>query len=107
MAKKKKKAVKAKGGRKTAPSRKTTAPSRKAAQGAWIVTTSGDRAIADVAKDLKAAGFAVDQTLGEIGIITGKSNAKAITKARAVRGVSDVSPDQPVDIGPPNSRETW
>jgi len=100
MAKKKKKAVKAKGGRKTAPS-------RKAAQGAWIVTTSGDRAIADVAKDLKAAGFAVDQTLGEIGIITGKSNAKAITKARAVRGVSDVSPDQPVDIGPPNSRETW
>jgi hypothetical protein len=97
---KKKKTVKAKRGRKAAPSRKT-------AQGSWIVTTSGDRAIADVAKDLKAAGFAIEQTLDQVGVITGKSNAKAATKARAVRGVADVSPDQPVDIGPPNSRETW
>jgi hypothetical protein len=97
---KKKKTVKAKSGRKTAPARKS-------AQGTWIVTTSGDRAIADVAKDLKAAGFAIEQTLDQVGVITGKSDAKAITKARAVRGVADVSPDHPVDIGPPNSRETW
>jgi hypothetical protein len=96
----KKQAAKAKRGGKKAPP-------RKAAQGAWIVTTSGDRAIADVAKDLKAAGFAIDQTLDQVGVITGKSDAKAITKARKVRGVADVSPDQPVDIGPPNSRETW
>ena len=75
--------------------------------GGWVVTTSGDRSIAEIAKDLSAAGFTIDQTLQEIGVITGKSDPKTVGKARAIRGVSDISPDQPVDIGPPNSRETW
>ena len=39
--------------------------------------------------------------------LTGKSGAKALEKVRAIRGVADVSPEQKVDIGPPNSRETW
>jgi hypothetical protein len=97
----KEKAIKAKRGGKKAPPRKS------AAQGSWIVTTSGNRAIADIAKDLKAAGVAVQQTLHEVGVLTVKADEKAIGKARSVSGVSDVSPDHPVDIGPPNSRETW
>jgi hypothetical protein len=76
-------------------------------KGAWIVTTSGDRAMADIAKDLSAAGFGVDRTLEQIGVITGKSDHKTVAKARAVRGVADVSPDHEVNIGPPNARETW
>jgi hypothetical protein len=63
--------------------------------------------MAEIAKDLSDAGFAIDQTLEQIGVITGKSDDKAIKKARAVRGVTDVSPEQKVDIGPPNSRDTW
>ena len=39
----------------------------------WIVTTSGERSVKDVAKDLKAKGFSVDQVLDEIGAITGRS----------------------------------
>jgi hypothetical protein len=73
----------------------------------WVVTTSAVRPIAEIAKDLSAAGFKVDQTLDEIGIITGKSDDEAARKVRAVPGVADISPDNPVDIGPPNSRETW
>jgi hypothetical protein len=73
----------------------------------WVVTTSSERPMADVAKDLSAAGFSIDQTLDQIGIITGKAADKDVAKARRVRGVSDVSPDQQVDIGPPNSRDTW
>jgi hypothetical protein len=73
----------------------------------WVVTTSADRPLTEVAKDLSAAGFKIDQTLDAIGVITGKSDDKTAKKARGVRGVTDISPDNPVDIGPPNSRETW
>lgn len=73
----------------------------------WVITTSGDRPMAEIAKDLSDAGFAIDQTLEHIGVFTGKSNDKVVGKARSVRGVSDVSPEQKIDIGPPNSRDTW
>jgi hypothetical protein len=85
--------------------------SAKAAKGAkhptWIVTTSPDRPVADIAKDLSAAGFKVEQTLGEIGVITGSSDEEAVEKARKVRGVADISPDAPASVGPPKSRDTW
>ena len=101
-------APKQKGKRETAPRKTVT---RKTAQKkstqTWVITTSGDRPLADIAKDLSAAGFAVDQTLEQIGAITWKSDAKAVGKARAIRGVTDVSPVPLVDIGPPNSRDTW
>jgi hypothetical protein len=86
---------------------KKKAQSKTAPHKTWVVTTSAVRPIAEIAKDLSAAGFKIDQTLDEIGIITGKSDDKAVGKARAVRGVTDISPDKPVDIGPPNSRENW
>jgi hypothetical protein len=104
MAKKKALSKKA-AGRKGAVKKASRKPA--AAKGNWVVTMSGDRAIADVAKDLSKAGFAIERTLDQVGVITGKSHAKALTKVRAVRGVADVSPEQRVDIGPPNSRETW
>ncbi|BAR57670.1 putative transposase [Bradyrhizobium diazoefficiens] len=53
------------------------------------------------------AGFKIDQTLEQIGVITGNSDDKAVGKARAIRGVTDVSPELQIDIGPPNSRDTW
>jgi len=73
----------------------------------WIVTTSGGRSLKDVASDIKAAGFAIDEVLEAIGIITGSASDSVADKLRAVPGVADVSPDQPIDIGPPDSPTTW
>lgn len=73
----------------------------------WIVTTSGDRPIRDVARDLEDAGFDVGHVLEEVGSITGAANDAALDKVRAVKGVADVSPDVPVDVGLPDSPETW
>jgi hypothetical protein len=82
-------------------------PQRMVAKASWVVTTSSDRPVRDVAKELAAAGFEVDQTLEQIGVITGKGDDRAVGKARAIRGVADVSPELKVDIGPPNSSDTW
>ena len=73
----------------------------------WIVTTSGERSARDVAKDLRAKGFAVDQVMDEIGTITGEADDAVASKVRGIQGVSDVSPDSPIDIGPPDSPTTW
>jgi hypothetical protein len=73
----------------------------------WIVTTSSDRSIKDIASDLKEAGFSVGHVLEEVGSITGAAADETITKLRAIRGVVDVSPDRPIDIGPPDSGDTW
>jgi hypothetical protein len=72
-----------------------------------IVTASRDRPIHDIAKDLADAGLKDVQVLQEIGIIIGSSEDEAVAKLRKVRGVKDVSPDISIDIGPPDSRETW
>ena len=65
-----------------------------------VVTTSGKRSIHDIARDLKDAGFEVDQVLDSINVVTGKGDAG---KLRSVADVVDVSSDNPVDIGPPGS----
>jgi len=70
---------------------------------ALVVTPSGDRAIGDVVHDLKAAGFQVGQVMETIGIVTGSAPSANLAKLRKVRGVKDVSPDHPVDIGPPGA----
>jgi hypothetical protein len=69
-----------------------------------IVTLSGDRPIHEVADDLKAAGLSVDQVLTSTGTVTGSAPPEAVGRLRNVRGVADVSPDHPVDIGPPGSQ---
>jgi hypothetical protein len=73
----------------------------------WIVTTSAERSIHDISKDLKTAGFNVGQVLEEIGSITGAAGEDALTRLRSIPGVVDVSPDLPIEVGPPDSPETW
>ena len=69
----------------------------------FIVTTSGERPLSEVKKKLTESGFAVDQVLDDIGIITGTSTEEDVKRLRSVKGVTDVSPDQIVDIGPPDA----
>jgi len=73
----------------------------------WIITTSAERSIHDISKDLKTAGFNVGRVLEEIGSITGAAGEDTLTRLKAIPGVVDVSPDLPIDIGPPDSPETW
>jgi len=73
----------------------------------WVVATSGDRPLSDVRKELTEAGFAVDQVLDEIGCITGSAGDDVAERLRSVPGVTDVSPDSPIDIGPPDAPVTW
>ena len=73
----------------------------------WIVTTSSDRSIKDIASDLKKAGFSVGHVLEEVGSITGAAADETVTKLRSIPGVVDISPDRSINIGPPDSGDTW
>lgn len=73
----------------------------------WIITIGDDRPIQNIAKDLTAAGLENVQILQEIGSITGSVEDKDVEKLRKVRGVVEISPESTIDIGPPNSRDTW
>jgi len=73
----------------------------------WNVTKSGDRSLSDVKKDLEEAGFSVDQVHEEIGVITGVGSEAVAKKLRAIPGIADVSPEEKIDIGPPDSTDTW
>jgi len=73
----------------------------------WVITTSGDRPIEEIAGELDRCGFAVDQVLSEVGLITGRAAEDAIAKVRRVAGVVDVSANVSIDIGPPGSPRTW
>ena len=73
----------------------------------WTITVSTDRPIRDIAKDLANAGLIGGKILKEIGSITGSAKEESAAKLRKVRGVVDVSPDIPVDVGPPDSPITW
>jgi hypothetical protein len=70
---------------------------------ALVITVSGDRQIHDVARDLKASGLESAQVLDAIGVVTGSAAPKSIAKLKKVQGVTDVSEDHPVDIGPPGA----
>jgi hypothetical protein len=74
----------------------------------WVVTTSGDRPIGDVEKDLKECGFEVGEVLEAIGCVSGSGDDDVAQKARGVRGVTDVSPEPgSIDVGPPDAPITW
>jgi len=73
----------------------------------WIVTTSSERPMSEITKDLKDAGFSVGKVLEEVGSITGEAGDEIVSKVRSIAGVVDVSPDVPIDIGPPGSPDTW
>ena len=69
----------------------------------WTVTTSGDQSLSDIKKKLVESGFDVDQVLDEIGVITGTSSDDNVERLRSVPGVTDVSPEHSIDIGPPDA----
>jgi hypothetical protein len=73
----------------------------------WVITTGGNRSVNEIAKDLAAAGLVGGQVLKEIGTITGSASEDSVAKLRKIPGVKDVSPDSSIDIGPPDSPETW
>jgi hypothetical protein len=73
----------------------------------WVITTSGNRSIHEIAKDLAKAGLTSGQVLEEIGSITGSAGDKTVAKLRKVRGVVDVSPVPRAGVGPPDSSDTW
>lgn len=73
----------------------------------WVVTTSGDRNFAEIAEDLTTRGFTTDQTLDEIGVIVGSAPNNLLDKLRSVPGVADISPEEQIDIDPPDSPVTW
>jgi hypothetical protein len=73
----------------------------------WVVTTSGQRPLADVQAELEHSGFAVENSLAEIGILTGSGDEDSIDRLRGIAGIADISPDTPIDIGPPGSSLTW
>jgi len=68
-----------------------------------VVTVSGNRGIHEVARDLRAAGFDVEEVLDAIGVVTGSADAKNLARLRTIEGVADVSPGHDVDIGPPGA----
>ena len=78
-----------------------------AARSTWIISTDGKRSLRAIAKDLARADFMVDQILTEVGCITGSTAAGSTARLRKIQGVIDVSPDTPLNIGPPDSPETW
>ena len=63
--------------------------------------------IKDFVKDLEKAGLSVGNVNDQIQSISGAAGDEAVEMLRRVPGVVDVSPDQPIDIGPPDSPETW
>ncbi len=71
----------------------------------WIVTTNDSRPIAQVATDLRRLGFRVENVMEAIGSITGQASRAVAESARRIAGVTDVEPDAPIDIGPPDSGE--
>ena len=68
-----------------------------------VITASGTRPLKEVARDLKDAGFEVEQVLDAINVITGKGPAGIEDTLRTTKGVADVSEDFPVSIGPPGA----
>ena len=69
----------------------------------WILTVSEERPIAQVAADAEKAGLRGVEVMAAIGCITGTAPAQAVARLRKVRGVVDVAPDTPIDIGPPDA----
>lgn len=73
----------------------------------WIVTTSTERPIEDVAQDLRDSGFTVGQILEDVGCITGTACHESAARLESIAGVLDVSPGVPVDMVRTKSTFIW
>lgn len=73
----------------------------------WIVTASPERPLPEIAKTLSGHGFLIEQQLGDIGVLTGRADEALAERIRGLPGVADVSLSEDIDIGPPDSPDTW
>jgi len=69
-----------------------------------VVVVSSDRPAAEVAGELKNAGFEVGEVLHAINQVTGRAAPSLKSRLRGIRGVEDVSEAHPdFNIGPPDA----
>lgn len=73
----------------------------------WIVTTSHERPINDVVRDLRETGFAVREVLAEVLSITGQASDTVARQVESIPGVVAVMRDEVFDVGPPDAPVTW
>jgi len=73
----------------------------------WVVTTSPEHDFGGVARELASRGLTIEQQMDAIGVVVGSGDDSVAESLRGVKGVTDVSPDTPVDIGPPDQTDTW
>lgn len=74
----------------------------------WIILTSGDRSLQDIATDLKNTGFAIEYVLDAIGQITGEASDEMKRKAEKIAGVTDIIPSHDdIHLGDPEAPVTW
>jgi hypothetical protein len=73
----------------------------------WIITLSPGARLSAVLLALEDEGFAVAEVFEAIGSIAGAASEDVARRAREIPGVVDVSPDSPIDIGPPDSPVAW
>ena len=59
--------------------------------------------ISEVIQNLKAAGLHVEQTMTQLGVITGSCDAAKVEAISQVKGVSHVETEQKYQIAPPDS----
>ena len=72
-----------------------------AGQPAWVITIAHGAPLDSVKAGLISAGLIVDRVLDAIGIVIAHGSETQAEQARRVAGVTDVSPEVEVDIGPP------
>ncbi|WP_249976654.1 hypothetical protein [Vreelandella olivaria] len=73
----------------------------------WIITISNDQSIEEAATRLRAEGLTIRDILEEIGCITGSADDVTVERLKKVQGVVDIAPDIQIEMGPPDSNETW
>lgn len=68
------------------------------------VSVAGDRPqdFAAVAKRLRKAGLAIDQQHRDVGVVSGRIEAKQLPALRQLPGVSSVEEERQVRVPPPD-----
>lgn len=72
---------------------------------AVVVTVDDDHTgrLAEVVARLQAAGMAVDETLGAVGVVTGTVDESDLAALGAVRGVGSVERSRSFRLPPPDA----
>jgi hypothetical protein len=70
----------------------------------WIVTVDAQRSLDTLVSELGQLGLLVSQILADAGVIVVHGTSQQANLAKRVTGVTDVSKDEPIDIGPPDAK---